>query len=118
MIPTYTANGIHALLDGDGVSPLLLNDGKTIAKYLAAAATKAGATVLSTHIEHFEPQGVSVACVLAESHITIHTYPENGSFMADIFTCGEQCDPQVGAIYLAARLGCISYALQVIHRGQ
>lgn len=63
---------------------------------LTRAATDAGATILHTHLHHFTPNGgISGVVVLAESHISIHTWPERGYAALDIFMCGE-CDPYKG----------------------
>jgi S-adenosylmethionine decarboxylase len=49
----------------------------------------AGATLLHIHLHHFTPNaGISGVAVLAESHISIHTWPENGYAALDIFMCG------------------------------
>jgi len=53
------------------------------------AVTEAGATLLHIHLHHFTPNnGVSGVAVLAESHISIHTWPENGFAAFDVFMCG------------------------------
>ncbi len=60
---------------------------------LREAAVTAGATILHSHFHHFSPNGgVSGVVVLAESHISIHTWPERGFAAIDIFMCGA-CDP-------------------------
>ena len=60
---------------------------------MRAAVEACGATLLNLHLHHFEPNGgVSGVAVLAESHISIHTWPERGFAAVDIFTCGD-CDP-------------------------
>ena len=60
---------------------------------LRDAATAAGATLLHIHLHHFGPSaGLSGVAVLAESHISIHTWPERGYAALDIFMCGA-CDP-------------------------
>ena len=70
-----------------------LSDPDLIDKALRAAATRAGATILHSHFHHFSPNGgVSGVVVLAESHISIHTWPERQFAAIDIFMCG-LCDP-------------------------
>ncbi|MGE0735392.1 MAG: adenosylmethionine decarboxylase [Alphaproteobacteria bacterium] len=62
-------------------------------KGLVKAAKRAGANVLHVYMHHFGPgMGVSGVVVLAESHISIHTWPERGYAAIDIFMCGT-CDP-------------------------
>jgi S-adenosylmethionine decarboxylase len=56
--------------------------------YLLLAAHKAGMTILQATKHEFYPQGLTAAILLAESHITVHTYPEEGIAYVDCFTCG------------------------------
>jgi S-adenosylmethionine decarboxylase len=62
-------------------------------RVLRQAAADTGATILHGHFHHFgEGYGVSGVLVLAESHVSIHTWPERGYAALDIFVCGG-CDP-------------------------
>lgn len=105
------------LLDAHGCDFDLLNDGALLQRLLSEAAVIAGASVLNAYTKQFTPQGVTVAIVLSESHITIHTYPENNSFMADVFTCGDTCQPIKAAEYIIDQLKPTSYKLHTITRG-
>ncbi len=70
-----------------------LDDPELIEKSLRDAAEAAGATILHGHFHHFTPNGgVSGVLVLAESHISIHTWPERSFAAVDVFMCGA-CDP-------------------------
>lgn len=70
-----------------------LDDPEIIEKSLRDAAVAAGATILHGHFHHFTPNGgVSGVLVLAESHISIHTWPERSFAAVDVFMCGA-CDP-------------------------
>jgi S-adenosylmethionine decarboxylase len=83
--------GGHLLLDLWGARNL--TDPGTIEAALRAAALAAGATILHTHLHQFgDNGGVSGVIVLAESHISIHTWPERDFAAVDIFMCGA-CDP-------------------------
>jgi S-adenosylmethionine decarboxylase len=83
--------GTHLLLDLWGAKNL--TDPPTIDAVLRDAAEAAGATILHSHFHHFGPDGgVSGVLVLAESHISIHTWPERDFAAVDIFMCGA-CDP-------------------------
>jgi S-adenosylmethionine decarboxylase len=83
--------GMHLLADLWGASRL--NDPAYIDAALREAAEAAGATILHSHFHHFSPNGgVSGVVVLAESHISIHTWPERDFAAVDIFMCGA-CDP-------------------------
>jgi S-adenosylmethionine decarboxylase len=83
--------GMHLLVDLWGASNLC--DPAFIDRALRAAAEAANATILHGHFHHFSPNGgVSGVLVLAESHISIHTWPERDFAAVDIFMCGA-CDP-------------------------
>lgn len=83
--------GTHLLVDLWGASRL--DDPQHIDAALREAALIAGATILHSHFHHFTPNGgVSGVVVLAESHISIHTWPERDFAAVDIFMCGA-CDP-------------------------
>ena len=83
--------GTHLLIDIWGASRL--DDPAHIDESLRAAAIATGATILHSHFHHFSPNGgVSGVVVLAESHISIHTWPERDFAALDIFVCGD-CDP-------------------------
>jgi len=73
-----------------------LTDDTLIRRALREAAMASGATILFDHFHHFGPgHGVSGVVVLAESHISIHTWPERGYAAIDLFMCGG-CDPHRG----------------------
>ena len=78
----------------------------------------AGATLLHIHLHHFEPNGgVSGVAVLAESHISIHSWPENGYAALDVFMCGdakpEACVPVLRKAFKPKRI-----AVSELLRGQ
>ena len=83
--------GTHLLVDLWDASNL--SDPEHIDAALREAAVTAGATILHSHFHHFTPNGgVSGVVVLAESHISIHTWPERNFAAIDIFMCGA-CNP-------------------------
>jgi len=83
--------GVHLLVDV--WESANLDDPAHIDRELRRAAEAAGATILHSHFHHFTPNdGVSGVVVLAESHISIHTWPERNFAAIDIFMCGD-CDP-------------------------
>ena len=83
--------GTHLLVDLWGATNL--DDPGLIDTALREAAIQAGATILHSHFHHFTPNGgVSGVVVLAESHISIHTWPERKFAAVDLFMCGD-CDP-------------------------
>ncbi|HWU95679.1 MAG TPA: adenosylmethionine decarboxylase [Sphingomonas sp.] len=88
-------NGHHLIADlRDGKR---LTDADHIQACLVAAATAAGATLLEVRLHSFGPgQGVTGVALLAESHISIHTWPEYGTACVDIFMCGTTHDLAAG----------------------
>lgn len=86
------ALGLHRLIDLYGCDPDRLADADAVRVALLDAARRAGATVVTQHFHQFEPHGVSGVVVIAESHLTIHTWPEYHCAAADLFTCGETID--------------------------
>ncbi|HEX3983950.1 MAG TPA: adenosylmethionine decarboxylase [Acidisoma sp.] len=92
--------GLHLLVELWGASNLAEPD--HIDRALREAAVVSGATILHSHFHHFSPNGgVSGVLVLAESHISIHTWPEKNFAAIDIFMCGD-CDPRLGIPVLEA----------------
>ena len=83
--------GTHLIIDLWGATNLA--DPEHIDQVLREAAIATGATILHGHFHHFGPNsGVSGVLVLAESHVSIHTWPERDFAAVDIFMCGA-CDP-------------------------
>ena len=67
---------------------------------MVSAAKKAKATIVETSFHKFSPLGISGVVVIAESHLSIHTWPEYGYAALDIFTCGDVLKPEVAAKHL------------------
>jgi S-adenosylmethionine decarboxylase len=80
--------GHHILVSLYGVAFALLDDPSGISLAFDQACEVMGATVLHRFNHQFTPQGVTVVYALAESHISIHTFPEKGSAAMDVYTCG------------------------------
>jgi len=81
--------GNHILADLYGIDAALLRNGPALESLLCRAAAGAGARVLSSHFHSFGAgAGITGVVLLAESHISIHTWPECGMAAADIFMCG------------------------------
>jgi len=108
--------GRHCLLELGGCPAETLSDPAWLEHVLREAARAAGAHVIGALRHHFATQGVSVVCLLAESHISIHTWPESGHATADVYTCGTQCDPEQACQVLIDRLGAQQHRLRVIPR--
>jgi len=86
--------GKHYLIDLCDCDPEIIKSVDPTREIVLRAAKECGATILDDYFHQFQPIGVSGVVLIAESHISVHTWPENGFAAADIFTCGEM-KPQV-----------------------
>ena len=93
-----------------------LNDESFLRCALNRAAKLAKATVLNLISNKFEPQGVTAITLLAESHISIHTWPESNYSAVDIFTCGQNMMPELASQYLIEALKAEEHYLRAIER--
>src|ERR1700677_4494868 len=91
----YEACGFHLLLTLKGCSAEILNDQNKLQELTLHAAQATGATVLQVCTHKFEPQGITTVAILAESHASLHTYPEAQTVFWDCFTCGTECMPEL-----------------------
>jgi S-adenosylmethionine decarboxylase len=99
--------GVHLIVDLHGAERL--DDIDHIEATLRRCVGAACATLLHIHLHHFQPSGVSGVAVLAESHISIHTWPEAGYAALDVFMCGsanpDACIPVLREAFSAKRVG-------------
>ena len=72
-----------------------LDDEGLLLETLEKASDSVGSTILQRITQRFSPVGVSVILILAETHVSVHTWPEHGYAAVDIFICGEGKDPNV-----------------------
>ncbi len=106
----------HLLLDLYRCDCEKLNDESFLRCILNRASKLANATVLNLISNKFEPQGVTAIALLAESHISIHTWPESNYSAVDIFTCGQNMMPELASQYLIESLMAKEHSLRVIER--
>ena len=111
------ALGIHLLIELCSCNRQKLDDMDYLERIMAQAAEVAGATVLKTAFQNFNPQGVSGVVVIAESHLTIHSWPEYGYAAIDIFTCGTKVDPWKAASFLKQELEALDIQIKDFERG-
>jgi S-adenosylmethionine decarboxylase len=99
--------GVHLIVDLYEAQHL--DDIGHIEATLRRCVQAASATLLHIHLHHFQPNGVSGIAVLAESHISIHTWPEAGYAALDVFMCGsanpDACIPVLREAFSAKRVG-------------
>jgi S-adenosylmethionine decarboxylase len=111
------ALGTHILCELSGCDPNILTDVEGVEQILKTAAQKANATILTTAFHRFEPHGVSGVVVIAESHLSIHTWPETGYAAMDFYTCGHATDPWAACEYAAKMLRARSMRTTEVKRG-
>ncbi len=97
--------GRHLIVEVFEADPRLLDDAQALEQLLLRAAHAANATVIQSVFHRFSPYGVSGVVVIAESHLTIHTWPEYGYAAIDIFTCGPKMDLEAAVAVIAQGLG-------------
>ena len=113
---TLSHKGKHLLLELYRCNFEKLNDESFLRCILNRAAKLAKATVLNLVSNKFEPYGVTAIALLAESHISIHTWPESNYSAVDIFTCGQNMFPEIASEYLIEALEAEEHFLRVIER--
>jgi S-adenosylmethionine decarboxylase len=104
--------GKHCILELYDCDPSKLDDEIFLRHTITTAAQRAGATLLNLITHRFEPQGVTGLALLAESHISIHTWPENGYAAVDVFTCGDHTMPEKACEVLCKELEAGRHALR------
>ena len=109
--------GRHLLAEYYGCNRALLNDERALSNLLTRAADAAGVKVVGS-IEHsFSPVGVTCVVAIEESHLSLHTWPEEGYAAADFFTCGDG-EPSRAHQVLERGLGADKVELLLMERGR
>lgn len=112
----HAYSGIHLLAEfwnGE-----IIDDVAKIKKILIEAVKKANNTPLECIFHKFEPQGVTGVVLLAESHISIHTWPEVNYIALDIYTCGDKSSPLKALEYLKSEFKPKKFEIKEIKRGR
>ncbi len=108
--------GVHVLVDLHDCNRAKLDNEVVLTSLITQAATNAGATVLNRMSHKFQPQGVTAIVLLAESHLSIHTWPETGYAAVDILTCGSSMDPYKCIRTIAKALEPASFNEKTVRR--
>ena len=94
----------HILFTLKGCNVELMEDIDYMRLMLYNAAKECNSTLLNLSVHKFEPQGFTGIAMLAESHISIHTWPEKSMAVCDAFTCGDHTTPERGVEYMKEML--------------
>lgn len=106
----------HCLLNLYGCENSKLDDVEYLLNLLKSAAVETGATIVDSLTKKFEPQGVTIIIMLSESHISIHTWPETGEALVDVFTCGLEVNPFWAVPVISEGLNSHRYSVEMIRR--
>lgn len=93
------------------------DDVEVLEKLLLEAAVAAKATILEVVKKKFYPEGATVLLLLAESHISLHSWPEYDYVAIDVFTCGKEMDPEAAISYLKNALNPQEMVIKKVSRG-
>lgn len=107
--------GNHLLLEVYDVRYDLLDDLISIQESMERGVNRAGMTILNVFGYKFNPQGVTIVMALSESHVSCHTWPEEGAIAIDVYTCGPG-NPKVIALEMLKYLNSENYSLRYILR--
>ena len=114
----FHAHGQHVILDLYGIKHAQLTDPKLIESMMLNVADELNATVLQSHLHHFgKDLGVTGVLLLAESHMSIHTWPEAGFAAIDIFMCGDKDMNQAIQLFIQA-FAPTQHDVKIIQRGK
>lgn len=111
------ALGYHYIAELSGCRREILESIDLVKEIITNAALAANAEVREVVVHKFSPQGVSGVVVIAESHLSIHTWPEYNYAAIDIFTCGQNTKPDAACRHIAEKLEAGTIRQIVVERG-
>ncbi len=108
--------GRHLIAEFYDCDSACLDDVGVIRNAMLDGAKAVGATVVGELFHQYAPQGVTGTLLIAESHLSVHTWPESGYAAVDVFTCGG-LDPRPAVVVIGRLLQASSHRVQEILRG-
>lgn len=111
------ALGRHLLLELFDCDTDAIRNIQKVKDVLVEAAKRAHATIVDVVFHQFNPFGISGVVVIAESHLSIHTWPEYRYAAVDIFSCGENMHVEFAANYLVEEFGAGRTSVVDVQRG-
>lgn len=109
--------GFHYVVEAAGCDAEILGDAGKIREIFLKAAEVSNMEVKSSYFFKFSPTGVSGVVIVAESHISVHTWPERGYAALDVYTCGEKANPEKAVDYILEQFGAKYAHVSEIKRG-
>src|SRR5207244_10356288 len=116
-VSRLNALGRHLLLELFDCDLEAINNLEAVKQTLVEAARRAQATIVDVVFHEFNPFGISGVVVIAESHLSIHTWPEYRYAAVDIFSCGDVLKPEVAASYLVEQFAAERASVVEMQRG-
>lgn len=107
--------GRHLILELWGCQNL--DSTEVVERALRDVVSACGLTLLGLHVYPFTPVGVTGVAVVSESHVLVHTWPEHGYAAVDIFTCGDQANPEAALPLLREHFAPERVQIMEITRG-
>ncbi len=109
--------GIHIIADLKGVENGKISTVDEVKKIMEGAVKVGGLTKIRSHYHQFTPKGVSGIILIAESHLSFHTWPEYGLVTLDIFTCGPSEKAETAFEYIIDKINPQTVEYKEIERG-
>ena len=107
--------GKHLLLEVYGIDFSLINDSISLQNVMISGINRAKMTILNIFSHCFTPQGCTIVIALAESHVSCHTWPENGCVAIDVYTCGDG-NPRLIALEMLKYFNSDNYKIRELKR--
>ncbi|MDZ4723253.1 MAG: adenosylmethionine decarboxylase [candidate division Zixibacteria bacterium] len=109
--------GRHLIVEFVDCDREILDDSPALEEFMNEAVRRSGATIVRSVFHRYNPHGVSGVVVIAESHLSIHSWPEYGYAAVDFFTCGESVDPYKAFEYMRSALKAGNVTVTDLKRG-
>ena len=109
--------GEHYIVEASGCNPEVIGSVDKVQDILVKAAELAKVQVWAISVHRFPPHGVSGVVVISESHLSVHTWPEEGYAALDIYTCGENSKPEEALRYAIKEFGAKEVHITELTRG-
>ncbi len=109
--------GFHYVVEAAGCDPQILANADKIRQIFLEAAKVGNMEVKASYFFKFSPTGVSGMVIVAESHISVHTWPEKGYAALDVYTCGTKADPEKAVDYILEKFRAKYAHVSEIKRG-
>ncbi|MBF0509253.1 MAG: S-adenosylmethionine decarboxylase proenzyme [Deltaproteobacteria bacterium] len=109
--------GKHLIIELYECDREIINDLEAVEHHIMESVRVSGASIIKPYFHKFSPHGISGMVIIAESHFSIHTWPEYGYCAVDIFTCGDLIQGDKAMNYLKEHFKCQNVSLMEIKRG-